>query len=437
MTHLEQFAATLPSALPGEQLNWLQHARSTGVERFNTLGIPTPKDEDWKYTNLRTLTNKPLGLVDSADNVDTTDTYGLSSGGQLGELDAYRLVFKNGLYQVAESDTASLPAGTIVCSLSDALSQHADKVQSHLSAIQPEEANVFASLNTGLFTDGTFVYVPGGAKLDKPIEMIFVATGEQTFNTPRNLLVLEEGAEAMVIERHLSSDESTSLSNSATEIKLAANAQCDFYLIQTAGSKARQIGGTWVHQAAGSRFSARTITLGGQLVRNELKVTLAGETAHTDCIGLFIGKGRQHIDNHTTIRHQVPNCTSREVYKGILDDRSRGVFHGRVVVDQDAQQTFAEQESANLLLSRDAEVDTKPQLEIYADDVKCSHGATVGELDAKQIFYLQSRGIDKASARTLLTYAFAADVLDEIELPSLKNELRQIVAKNMHIEGIS
>ncbi|MFT5260873.1 MAG: Fe-S cluster assembly protein SufD [Cryomorphaceae bacterium] len=428
MTHLENFTTELPNTLPGEQHNWLTQTRAAGVARFNELGIPSTKDEDWKYTNLRALASKPFNATQREEGLSTINS---------SELDATRLVFSNGLFQSSLSDLTSLPAGAIVCSMAKALHIHADKVQAQLAVLQPEDGNVFISLNTGLFTDGTFVFVPKGVKLEKPVEMTFVATGEQTFNTPRNLIIFEEGAEATIIERHLSSDESTALTNTATEIKLSANAQCDFYLIQTAGAKARQIGGTWVHQEAGSRFSARTITLGGQLVRNELKVTLAGENAHTDCIGLFIGKARQHIDNHTTIRHQAPNCTSREVYKGILDDRARGVFHGRVVVDQDAQQTFAEQENANLLLSRDAEVDTKPQLEIYADDVKCSHGATVGELDAKQIFYLQSRGIDKDSARTLLTYAFAADVLDEIELPSLKNELRQVVAKNMHLEGIS
>lgn len=429
MTNLEQLAESLPQTLAGEGLGWLKTTRSAGVERFNQLGIPTTKDEDWKYTNLRALASKPFSFV--AETALDHDAIELKVS------EAYHLVFHNGRYQAAHSNVDGLPEGVVMCSIQHALEQqHTDKVEAQFAQMQPENTNAFASLNSGLFTDGAFVFLPEDAKLDKPLELIFIASGEQTLNMPRNLVVLEANAEATIIERQRSTDGSTALSNSATEVRLHNNAACDFYLVQTAQNKACQIGGMWVHQAANSRFSARTITLGGRLVRNELKVTLAGEGAHTDCIGLFIGKGRQHIDNHTTIRHSAPNCSSREVYKGILDDHSRGVFHGRVMVDQDAQQTFAEQENANLLLSRDAEVDTKPQLEIYADDVKCSHGVTVGELDAKQIFYLQSRGIDKASARTLLTYAFAAEVLDQIELDHLKSQLHKVIAKNMHIEDI-
>lgn len=442
MAYLEQFADVLPSTLPGAQLNWLQQHRAMGVARFNALGIPTTQSEAWKYTDLRAVTRKPFNMAASHAEADAEVIPPAipevipSASCAMGD-EGHRLVFNNGCYQAAESAVTGLPAGAIICSMAEALKHHADKVQTQLAKIQPQPANAFASLNIGLFTDGAFVFLPKGCQLDKPIAMLFTATGEQTCNMPRNLIVLDEGAGATLIERHFSSATSTALTNAATEINLASEAQCDFYLIQTAAAKARHIGGTWVHQAAGSRFSARTISLGGQLVRNELKVTLAGVAAHADCIGLFIGQGQQHIDNYTTIRHQAAKCTSREVYKGILDDRAKGVFHGRIVVDQDAQQTVAEQESANLLLSRNAEINTKPQLEIYADDVKCAHGATVGELDAKQIFYLQSRGIDKESARTLLTYAFAAQVLDEIELPSLKNELRQIIAKNMPIEDVS
>ncbi len=428
MTKLEQFAQALPQQFIGSDLAWLETARSAGVERFNQLGIPTTKDENWKYTNLRALSSKPFSFAGET-KLDKVELETLGN-------DAHQLVFVNGQYQAAHSKIDELPQGAVVCSMQDALQNHADKVQTQFAEMQPEDSNAFASLNNGLFTDGAFLHLPEGVVLDKPVELVFFASGEQTLNMPRNLIVLEANAKATIIERQLSQEESTALSNSATEIRLLDNAACDFYLLQTAQAKARQIGGMWVRQSANSRFSVRTITLGGQLVRNELKVTLSGEGAHTDCIGLFIGKGRQHIDNHTTIRHSAPNCTSREVYKGILDDRARGVFHGRVMVDQDAQQTFAEQENANLLLSRDAEIDTKPQLEIYADDVKCSHGATVGELDAKQIFYLQSRGLDKQSARTLLTYAFAAEVLDEIELDALKTQLGKVIAKNMHIEDI-
>jgi Fe-S cluster assembly protein SufD len=266
---------------------------------------------------------------------------------------------------------------------------------------------------------------------------VFISGGEKTLNLPRNLIIMEKGASASVIERQLSDDESTGLSNSATEIVLAVDSRLDYNLVQLQGKKFTHIGGAWVHQAAGSSLNTRTITLGGVLVRNELNVALNGEGAHANCSGLYYGRQRQHIDNHTTIRHAVPGCTSRELYKGILDDRARGVFHGRVVVEQDAQLTVAEQQNPNLLLSRDAEIDTKPQLEIYADDVKCSHGATVGELDKKQLFYMQSRGIDLASAKTLLTYAFAAQVIEEIEIDSLREELTTRVAEQMHLSHLT
>jgi Fe-S cluster assembly protein SufD len=239
-----------------------------------------------------------------------------------------------------------------------------------------------------------------------------------------------------VIERQLSDDNSTPLSNSATEIVLQEDSRLDYNLVQLHGKKSTHIGGTWVHQAARSVLNTRTITLGGVLVRNELNVSLNGEGAHANLTGLYYGRQRQHIDNHTTIRHRAPGCTSRELYKGILDDRARGVFHGRIVVEQDAQLTASEQQNPNLLLSRDAEIDTKPQLEIYADDVKCAHGATVGELDKKQVFYMQSRGIAPDAAKLLLTYAFAAEVIEEIEIDSLREELSKRVAGQLHLTDL-
>ncbi len=433
-THLDKFIAVSPKEMVGARFAWLDDAREAGKARFNALGIPTVKNEDWKYTNLRALASKQFSAASHDDQGDAAEMATLSSS----KLDAYRLVFVNGIFQVDKTGLAGLPSTAIVCPVSEALEQHSEKVQMHFAATLPDEPNAFASLNNGLFEDGAFIHLGQDVQLGKPIELVFISSGEQTLNMPRNLISLQQGAQASVVERYLCAADSSALCNAATEVDLQQGAQCDYYLVQAAteANKASHIGGTWVRQAADSRFSARTITMGMQLVRNELKVTLAGEQAHTDCIGFFMGDGREHIDNHTTIRHSVPNCTSREVYKGILDGRARGVFHGRVMVDEDAQQTFAEQENANLLLSRDAEVDTKPQLEIYADDVKCSHGATVGELDPKQIFYLQSRGIDKVSARALLTYGFAAEVLDEIDIPELKAQLQQRVVNTMDMDDL-
>jgi len=406
---------------------WLDAARAEGVDRFNTLGIPTVKNEDWKYTNLRALTTRQFALQAPSPEVDSS----LAGDSRT----PHRLVFVQGVLDKTVSTPGDLPDGVMLTSLKDALSQ-GDDLQNVLRSAMPEQANAFAELNNGLFRDGALLKIEPGCKLDAPVELVFVSGGEQTLSMPRNLIMLGKGASASVIERQASDDESTGLSNSATEIVLGEDARLDYNLVQLQGKKSTHIGGTWAQQAAGSHLNTRTITFGGALVRNELSVSLNGEGAHADCTGLFYGRQRQHMDNHTTVRHAAPECTSRELYKGILDDRARGVFHGRIVVEQDAQLTVADQQNPNLLLSRDSEVDTKPQLEIYADDVKCAHGATVGELDKKQLFYMQSRGIDMASARTLLTYAFAAQVIEEIEIDSLREELITQVAERMHIKDI-
>ncbi len=406
---------------------WLEAVRAQGVERFNELGIPTLRDEDWKYTNLRSLASKQFSLQQDLSAVGST----IAGAGE----STHRLVFVQGALDEGASTPGNLPDGVTLMSIHDALSQD-ETLQSTLRSVMPEKANAFAELNNGLFRDGAFLKIKAGCSLDKPVELVFISSGEQTLCMPRNLIMLEKGASASVIERQSSDDESTGLSNSATEIVLEEDSRLNYNLVQLQGKKTTHIGGTWVHQAVGSHLTTRTITLGGALVRNELNVSLNGEGAHANCSGLFYGRQRQHMDNHTTIRHAAPECTSRELYKGILDDRARGVFHGRVVVEQDAQLTLAEQQNPNLLLSRDAEIDTKPQLEIYADDVKCSHGATVGELDKKQLFYMQSRGIDLASARTLLTYAFAAQVVEEIEIDNLREELISRIAEQMHLTDL-
>lgn len=424
MTQLiEQFVDA--AQRPGGEAAWLSAAREQSVERFNALGIPTQKDEDWKYTSLRTLASKQFSL--NAAQADAEIELSESSKAH------YRLVFSGGVLNTALSDLDSLPDGVQVMLMSEALESHEEQVKAVLSSILPKQPNAFAELNTALFKEGAFICIAKGCQPDKPIELVFHSNGVQSLTLPRNLILLEQGAKAVVVERYGSAEDATGLCNSATEIMLADDSELDYHLIQLQGKKFNHIGGTWVQQGANSRLNTRTITLGGLLVRNELNVSLNGEQAHADMTGLYYGTQRQHMDNHTTIRHAVPNCTSRELYKGILDDRARGVFHGRIVVEQDAQLTESEQENPNLLLSRDAEVDTKPQLEIYADDVKCAHGATVGELDAKQLFYMQSRGIGLEESRTLLTYAFAAQVVEEIQIDSLREELASRIADQMHI----
>ncbi len=402
---------------------WLKSIREKGLAQFNTLGIPSTKDEDWRYTNLRALSAKQYSLSAGDGSVDTSL---LSKANE-----NHRLVFINGALDAKHSDKADLPVGVSVMSMQTALTQHPDKLKAALAQPVTDEPNAFAELNLGLFLDGAFIHIADGTHLSQTIELVFLNQGERSLSLPRNLILIGEDASAGVIERQISDDVSTCLSNSATQIILGERAKLDYHLIQLHGNKASHIGGTWIQQAAGSQLNTHTITLGGQLVRNELKVALNGEAAKANCTGVYFGQQRQHIDNHTTIHHTAPSCTSRELYKGILDDRARGVFHGRIKVDKIAQLTMSEQENQNLLLSRDAEVDTKPQLEIYADDVKCAHGATVGELDHKALFYMQSRGIDRASARKLLTYAFAAQVIEGISNEALREELTARIAEQM------
>lgn len=410
-----------------DDAEWLGAIRKQGIERFNQLGIPEVKNEDWKYTNLRALARKQFSIGSSANVADSVALEAAEN--------VYRLTFENGVLNQELSVLEGLPSEVQIVSLKQALAND-DLLENILLSAMPGQVNAFASLNIGLFRDGALIRVAAGYELNKPIELVFISQGKQTLSLPRNLILIEKDASAQVIERQLSDDESSCLSNSATEIILQENAKLDYNLIQLQGKNSTHIGGTWAQQAAGSQLSTHTITLGGQLVRNELSVSLNGEGAHAECTGLYFGRGRQHIDNHTTIKHCAPSCTSRELYKGILDDRARGVFHGRIKVEQVAQLTAAEQHNANLLLSRGAEIDTKPQLEIYADDVKCAHGATVGELDKKQLFYLQTRGITLAAAKTLLTYAFAAEVVDEIKIKALRESLTRYIAEQMHLDEI-
>lgn len=422
---IEKFVSPAEPVTGGAE--WLEQLRTRGVERFNALGIPTTRNEDWKYTDLRALASRQYTQgVNTAAAESPTATSG----------DTCRVVFRQGELDSATGLPTDLPEGVVLMSMREALQSREAELQALLQSTATEQGNAFAELNIGLFRDGLYLKVAAGVKLDRAIEAVFISEGDQTINLPRNLIVLEDGASVQLVERQLSGDASSALSNSVTEVVLGRDSRLGYDLVQMQGSRSSHIGATWVHQAEGSELKLRTITLGGQLVRNELNVLLNGKGAHADCVGLYYGRRRQHIDNHTTIRHAVPECTSRELYKGILDDRARGVFHGRVVVEQDAQLTVSEQENPNLLLSRDAEVDTKPQLEIYADDVKCSHGATVGELDKKQLFYMQTRGIDMASARVLLTYAFAAEALQEIGVDSLREELENYVAGQMHLEDL-
>ncbi len=411
-------------ALPGLSVSAIRTLREEGLARFAELGFPTTRIEDWKYTNVSAIAGQLFKPVNGASvNV---------SSGQLqshlfADLPAHRLVFVNGRYAPALSSVGALPAGVIVGSLADILATRPEIAEPHLGRIAPTGTNGFTALNTALFADGACVHLARGAVVEQPIYVVYVVTGEtdSVMTASRNLIVLEEGAQATVIEQYLALGDARYLTNVVTETALGTNSRLEQYRLQQENAKSYHIGAWHVRQARDSRFVSHTVDLGGLLARNDLHSVLGAEGAECEFNGLYVVDGRSHVDNHTCVDHAKPRGTSREFYKGVLDGMARAVFNGRVVVHPDAQQTDAQQMNNNLLLSRNAEVDTKPQLEIYADDVKCSHGATVGQLDADELFYLRSRAIDEQAARDLLTYAFANDVLSRMKLTAIRLPLEQ------------
>jgi len=318
--------------------------------------------------------------------------------------------------------------------LATVLNEQPQLVAPVYGGVAQADAHGFTALNAAHSRDGVAVIIEANAR-PTPVELLFISTGAFE-STPRNIIIAGNGGAATVVERHVSLDgdgagAGVEFTNSVTEIALADDAQLDYHLIQAQSSAAHHVCGVWARQARASRFNCTTVTLGGDLVRNDLSVELAGEDAHCEMRGLYAATGRQHVDNHTTIVHSAAHCASRETYKGVLDQRARAVFHGRVTVAKGAQKTDATQANNNLLLSRGAEIDTKPQLEIYADDVKCAHGATVGQLDADALFYLRARGIDARAARRMLTFAFANDILATIAHDELQSALVELLHRRL------
>lgn len=421
--YVAEFAG-VQGALPGHGLPWLDRIRGDALARFADLGFPGPRDEDWKYTRTTAIERQPFALSGNAQ----------VNGTRIDDLEyevPYRLVFIDGRYAPALSRIDALPAGAVIDSLAHALKQHGEIINAHLGRQVRADGHTFAALNLAYFTDGAFIFLPPQATLEGPIQLLFVASGAgHTVSHPRNLVIAGDRSAAVVIETHAGPDEAVYWANPVTEIVAEREASIQHYKLLRDGAKALHIGGTHVRQAHGSRFQSHSFALGAALARNDLEVALDAPGAECELNGLYLAQGRQHVDNHTRIDHIQPRGTSREFYKGILDGHGRGVFNGRVIVHPNAQKTDAQQSNRNLLLSDDAEIDTKPQLEIYADDVKCSHGATVGQLDRDALYYLRSRGIDEATARSVLTYAFASEIIERLRFAPVRQQLeRTLVAR--------
>ncbi len=415
--------------LAGGRVPWLRERRQTALARFAEQGFPTTRDEEWKYTSVAAIERqafKPAVRASAAPSAAELDPF------LLADLPAQHLVFMNGHY--APGPAAPTPSGFVASSLAAVLEREPEGLEPHLGRYAPTDKYGFAALNTALLADGAYVSVPAGVDAGI-VHLLFIGAAANgagpALAQPRNLIVAGAGARVTVIESYVAFGEALYFTNAITEVIAEADAVIEHYKLGQESAKAFHVGGLYVRQHARSRFRSHNLTLGGLLVRNDLNVQLDAERAECALNGLYVAVGRQHIDNHTCIDHTSPACTSREFYKGVLDGRARAVFSGRVVVHPNAQRSDAHQENKNLLLSPDAEVDTKPQLEIYADDVKCGHGATVGQLDEGALFYLRTRGIDRDTARSVLTYAFASDVLGRIELRAVRSHVQQALAQRL------
>jgi Fe-S cluster assembly protein SufD len=406
--------------------SWLAEGRSGALAAFRAAGLPTSRHEDWRFTSLT-----PLAELTFAPGRG-------EEGGAAALLAAApapagaRLVLENGRFRRDLSSGGGLPAGAILSSLSEALAHAPEAVRPHLGRLARPEGLAFTALNAAHLEEGAFLLLPAGARVEAPIELVFVggAHGRILANHPRVLVVAEEGAQATLAEVYLGGEEPY-LTNAVTELVLGEGARIDHLKLQEEGARAFHVSALFAEQAAGSRLAAHSLALGGQLSRGEIRARLAGEGGQLEATGLFMADGRRVTDSFSWIEHAVPRCTTVEAFKGILDGHARGVFSGRIRVLPGAQKTSAYQMSSNLLLSEDAVVDTKPQLEIFADDVKCGHGGTVGQLDEAALFYLRSRGLAEAEARGLLIWAFAAEMVDRIRPAGLRERARALVTARL------
>lgn len=413
VSEFERLRPSLPGGAP-----WLTVLRETALARFGEAGFPTPRLEDWRYTNVAPIEKRHFTVSGELSPVlNDEQLRGLSLDG----LDCHYLIFINGRLQPGYSTAAPLPKGVKAGSLARALAEAADELEPWLGRIADADANGFVALNTAFMNDGACIRVAPGVTVDKPVHLVFAVTGaDGVLIAPRNLIVAGDNSRVTVIEHYVDLGGGAYLTTAVTEIAAGAGARVEHYKLQQEAMNAYHVATIQVRQDRNSRFVSRNFSLGGRLARNDINTLLGAGGAECVMDGLFMAGGRQHVDNHTFIDHAQPACSSREHYKGVLDGRSRGVFNGRIMVRQDAQQTDAHQSNHNLLLSEGAEVDTKPQLEIFADDVRCSHGATVGQLDGNALFYLRSRGLEERRARGLLTYAFVREVIDRIEVAPLR-----------------
>jgi Fe-S cluster assembly protein SufD len=398
---------------------WLQDLRDRAASRFVALGFPTVRDEEWRFTNISPIANSEFRIAAPAP-VTAAELASVPYADV-----PFRLVIVNGRFSAELSQLTGLPAGVRAGSLGAAVTTHAEVVQRYFGQFADFNARSLIALNTALAGDGAYVYIPEGIVLEQPLEILYLSAGadQPEMSQLRTLIFAGERSQSRIVETYASLRGGTYFTNAVTEVFVGENAHLDHYKVQQEHVDAFHIGSIFVNAQRAATFSSHSFSLGGRIVRNDVNAVLDGDGAEVTLNGLYLADGERLVDNHTEIDHAKPHCPSHEVYKGILGGKARAVFNGKIIVRQDAQKTNAKQTNRALLLSDDASINTKPQLEIFADDVKCTHGAAIGQLDDDAIFYLRARGLTYFEARDMLIHAFAGEILDQVQVEPLKRAL--------------
>lgn len=417
--------------------SWVERLRESAFASFERLGFPTTRHEEWKYTNVAPIAKAKFDTAFESmmETPPALDAAGLQTF-SYEEAQHSQLVFINGVYRPELSSIEALPEAMAAMDIAAALKEekYQNVIREQLARSADFNEHAFTALNTAFLASGAFLLIPKGVQVETPVHLLFLADGRDalTASFPRVLIVAERGSTATVIESYASVREDAYFTNAVVEISLGEGARLNHYKVQRESAEAFHVATTQASLGRNSSYSSTAITLGAQLSRHNINVTLDDEGAECWVDGLYLVGTGQHTDTHSLIDHRQPHCTSHQLYKGILDGKSRAVFNGKVFVREGAQQTDAMQTNRNLLLSNEARVDTKPQLEIFADDVKCAHGATVGQLEDEELFYLSSRGLNADLARNLLTYGFAEEVIEKIKVDSIKAQLDEAVLNRLH-----
>jgi Fe-S cluster assembly protein SufD len=438
ISNYEESFSELEKLAAGREPSWLRKLRRDGFARFAETGFPTTRNEDWRFTNPLPIAQTPFRLVRNGHSLPSPaqlDQFVVSGA-------ACRLVFVDGHFAPPLSSAAHATTGITISNLAAEIAQNPGAIERHLGRYLNLQRDAFGALNTAFIEDGAYIHIKKGVVAQEPIYLLFVSTAHDfpIVSHPRNLIAAEENSQATIIEEYVSlgGDSAAAFCNTATELVAGDHSMISHYMIERESTQAFNVSTLRIQQGRTAHVASHSVLVGGALVRNNVHPVLAGEGGECLINGLFIGGERQHLDNYMLVEHASPHCSSRQFYNGILDGRAHGVFHGRIIVHKEAQKTDAKQTNRNLLLSDSAQIDTKPQLEIYADDVKCTHGATIGQIEENALFYLRSRGIDETSARRLLLRAFASECLERMREGPARTYVEGLIVQSLSgIAGVA